>query len=252
MLEQIAKERVLLKKIREKCNKTSQPEVSVIISTNKLKYIDNIFMNYIKLSYPYKELIVILNNNNLDINDYKIRASNLKDVRIFQLDESCTLGECLNFGIEQSRYNYISKIDDDDYYGPNYLLDLMNAFKYTDAKVVGKASSFVYFEDNNTLYIRDHYNQYKYVDVITGSTILAKKEVFEKVKFKNFSLGEDTQFLIDCGMAGIKIFAADKFNYVCIRHKDLQEHTWRVHSQDIRSFCDKFLATTNFIPFVTI
>ena len=82
MLEQIAKERVLLRQIREKCNKTSQPEVSIITPTNKAKYINNIFTNYTRFNYPNRELIIILNNNNLNIDDYKIKAQDLKNVQV--------------------------------------------------------------------------------------------------------------------------------------------------------------------------
>lgn len=258
MLERIARERVLLKQIRQKCVNIAQPEVSIIVSTNKPKYINNIFANYARLNYPCKEMVVILNNNNLNIDDYRIKAAGLSEVRIFQLDESCTLGECLNFGIEQSKYNYISKIDDDDYYGTNYLTDLMNVFNYTDADITGKVSSFVYFEDSNTLGIRDTRSQYKYVNTfpeyvcIKGSTILTKRKILEKVKFKNLSYAEDTNFLTDCFMAGIKLYAADKYNYVCIRHENLLDHTWRISSKRLMRISEKFLVTKNFIPFIEV
>ncbi len=258
MLEIMARERVLLKQIRQKCVNTSQPEVSIIVSTNKPKYINNIFANYARLNYPCKEMVVILNNNKLNINDYRMKAVGLSEVRIFQLDESCTLGECLNFGIEQSKYNYISKMDDDDYYGTNYLTDLMNVFKYTDADITGKVSSFVYFEDSNTLSVRDNIIQYRYINtfpeyvIIKGSTILIKREILRKVKFQNLNSAEDTNFLIDCYMAGIKLYAADKYNYVCIRHKNLLDHTWRISSEGLMRISENFLVTKNFIPFIEV
>ncbi|MTK13375.1 MAG: glycosyltransferase family 2 protein [Clostridiaceae bacterium] len=256
MLEEIAKERILLKEIRKRCGRTPQPGVSIITPTAKPQYVDNIITNYARLNYPYKELIIILNNNQLNMSYYKIRFADIKDVRIFQFDESYSLGKCLNFGIEEASYNYISKMDDDDYYGANYLTDLMNVFKYTDAEITGKSSSFVYFEDSNTLSIRDHKNQYKYMNTfheyisIKGSTILLKKKILEKVKFKNLNCGEDTEFLIDCFNAGIKVYAADKYNYVYMRHKNLLEHTWQVSSKELMSVCQKFLVAKNFIPFI--
>lgn len=252
MLKEIAKEKLLIKQIREKCNKTSQPGVSIIVPTNKLTYIDNIFMNYARSVYPNTELIIILNNNSLNINDYRLRAIGLKDIRIFQLEKSCTLGECLNFGIEQSKYDYISKMDDDDYYGPNYLIDLMNVFKYTDAQVTGKASAFVYFEDNYTLAIRQPKNEYKYTPFVVGGTILLKKEVFEKVKFRNMSIAEDLYFSLDCNSAGIKIYSSDKYNHIYMRHKNIREHTWQVIGQLDAKKIKKLLITRNLIPFIIV
>ncbi|WML35839.1 glycosyltransferase [Clostridium sp. OS1-26] len=255
MLEQIARERILLKQIREKCSKTSQPEVSIIAPTSKAKYMDNIFINYTRFNYPYRELIIILNNNKLNIKDYKIKSEGLKGVQTFQLDERCTLGECLNFGIEQSKYNYISKMDDDDYYGENYLTDLMNVFKYTDAKVTGKTSRFIYFEYNNTLGIfsADYENRYVPSN-IAGGTLTFKKEIFEKVRFRHLKgAGTDTHFLRDCNNAKIKMFSADKYNYVYMKHLSLDEHTWKIGSSELmKYYSKKFLVTPDFIPFVTV
>lgn len=253
MLEQIARERVLLRQIREKCSKTSQPGVSIIIATAKFKYIDNIFSNYLKLTYPNTELIIILNKNKLTINDYSLKSIGLKNVRIFQLDENCTLGECLNFGIEQASYNYISKMDDDDYYGPNYLTDLMNVFKYTDAQVTAKVSRFIYFEHNNTLGIFSPNYENKYVyNNIAGGTLTFKKEVFNIVRFKNTNIAEDREFCLDCHSTGLKIYSADKYNYIYMRHKDLQQHTWKQFSPVDAARIKPLLVTKNFIPFVIV
>lgn len=252
MLEQMAKERVLLKQIREKCNKTPQPGVSIIVSTNKLKYIDNILMNYMRSVYPNKELIIILNNNKLNINNCKLKSIGLKDVQIFQLDERCALGKCLNFGIEQTKFDYITKMDDDDYYAPNYLKDLMNVFKYTDAQVTGKASHLVYFEGEHVLRIRQPNNENRYTSFISGSTILAKKEVFDRVKFKSLECSEDREFCLDCVSAGIKMYSADIFNYIYMRHKNLLDHTWQSFSEEDSNNFRPFIVTRNFIPFLIV
>lgn len=253
MLEQIARERVLLGQIREKCSKISQPGVSIIVATAKLKYIDNIFSNYARLIYPDTELIIILNKNKLNINDYSMKSIGIKNVRIFQLDESCTLGECLNYGIEQARYDYISKMDDDDYYGPNYLTDLMNVFKYTDAKVTAKVSRFIFFEHINVLgiFLPNYENKFVSSDV-AGGTLTFKKEVFNKVRFRNMNCAEDREFCLDCHSAGIKVYSADKYNYIYIRHNDLKQHTWKSFSPIDIARIDPLLVTKNFIPFVIV
>lgn len=252
MWEQLARERVALKKIREKCRGTDFPGVSIIISTNKLKYRDNMFSNFKRLQYNQKELIVILNSSRLDINDYKARFAYLPNVRIYKKDENHTLGECLNFGIEQSRYKFISKIDDDDYYGDNYLTDLINVFKYTDAEVVGKLSAFVYFENGNILTVSCPEEINKHVGWVNGGTLLIKKEVFNKVKFRERNIGEDSKFFVDCDTAGIRIYTADKFNYVIMRHKDLNDHTWRMSEDELMPKCEKLITTTRFIPIITV
>jgi hypothetical protein len=131
----------------------------------------------------------------------------------------------------------------------------MNVFKYTDAQLTGKNSCFVYFEYNNTLSIRlpNHENRYVHGN-IAGGTITFKKEIFQKVKFKSINRnGTDVHFLRDCNSAGIKMFSADKYNYVYMKHKNLDEHTWKISSEELmKRYSKKSLITTNFIPFVTI
>ena len=233
MIEDLNSEKILIKKFREKLKQESKPGVTIIACTNKPNYIDNIFINFERSNYPVKELLLVINNNKISLNECKLKATNFDNVKVFQLDETCTLGECLNFGVEKSEYDYISKMDDDDYYGPNYLEDTMNVFKYTDAKITGKSTYFVYFENNNTLGIRYRNWEYKYVLVVGGGTITVKKEVFDSVKFRNISLGEDELFLVDCHESEFKIFSSDKYNYVLMRHKNLEDHTWKMHYENL-------------------
>lgn len=246
------KQKLFIEETRKKYSNTSQVPVSIIAPTCKPEYINNIFMNYGRLHYTEKELIIILNNNKLSLQEYKRKAEQFKNVRVFQLDESCTLGQCLNFGIEKSIYDYISKMDDDDYYGSNYLTDLMNVFKYTKAKVTGKLTYLVYFEYNNTLGIMCKNYEHRYVPSVAGGTIVAKKEVFDKIKFQDYNSGIDTKFLKDCRKLKIPIYSSDKYNYVLMRHINLKNHTWKIKSEKFIKYVDKICVTPDFIPLVTV
>jgi hypothetical protein len=251
-VEKVFEDRSWVKKIRQKYSKDPKEGVSIIVVTNKLQCKDNIFSNYRRLKYPCMELIIILNDNKLKIESYKIKFWRLNNVRVFQLDESCTLGECLNFGIEQSKYDYISKMDDDDYYGVNYFTDLMNVFKYTDTQVTGKFSRFIYFKESSLLAIFSPHFENKYVPGVAGGTITFKKEIFNKIKFRClYGAGTDISFFEDCSNIGIKIFSADKYNYVYVRNKNLDEHTWKIGDEEImESYCEKVINTKYYIPFI--
>ncbi len=102
-----------------------------------------------------KELIIILNKDDMDIEMWKERSKGNENVSIYQLPEEKTLGECLNFGIEKARYNIVAKFDDDDYYSPYYLTEAMQIFLTTDAQVVGKGKAFMYFEKEKLLTLQE-------------------------------------------------------------------------------------------------
>ena len=203
--------------------------VSVITCTNKTKFLKNIFTNYHKQTVENKELIIILNNDKLKLNKWRHEARNFKNVSVYQLSEKNSLGKCLNYAIKKANYNHIAKFDDDDYYAPSYLSDSLHAMEITNADVVGKRTHFMYLPDSKRLYLRFPSRENRFVERIQGGTILAKRKVFDKVWFRNVSLGEDNRFYEDCRAKGFKIYATNRYGYVYKRRKHNSNHTWKTN-----------------------
>jgi len=59
--------------------------ISIITCTHLPFYMDNIFANYARQTYPIKELIIILNNRSLNISDWYRKADSFHNVRIVQI-----------------------------------------------------------------------------------------------------------------------------------------------------------------------
>lgn len=226
--------------------------VSVITCTNRGFSLENILSNYLSQNYPLKELIIIINDDSISSEDWTNKLKVYNDISVFKLPQTCTLGECLNFGVENSKYNYISKFDDDDYYGPNYLTDSINTFKFTDAHIVGKYSIYAYLEDSNTLALRYPNLENRYMNYIAGSTLTFKKDLFNKVKFRNISKSEDTLFLKDSLDKGFRIYASDRFNHAIIRRKDKSTHSWKITDNEFMKKCIVMEKTHDFKPIITI
>lgn len=216
---------------------TNDPGVSIITCTKRFDFISNIIENFNRQKYVKKELIIILNNNNINLCEAEQIAKQYENIRVFQLNEEISSGECLNFGIEQSKFEIISKFDDSDYYAPDYLVDIINAYSYTDAEIIGKCSYYIYFEDSKILAIKHPNKENMYTKFIKGSTLTFKKEIFNKVKFPNKSSNEDIQFLKNCINNSFKIYSTDRFNYVYIRHNCTNEHTWKIQNKDLLKEC---------------
>lgn len=228
-------------------NEVSRKEsVSVITCTNRPHALKNILYNYLSQKYLYKELIIIINNDSIDLNLWQDKISKYEDISIYKLSEKATLGKCLNFAIDQSKYPYISKLDDDDFYGPNYLTDMMNAFKYTDASVIGKKTIFAYLEGPQLLVVKYPNQEYRYSEYVSGSTLTVKKELFNYLSFPDLSRGEDTRFLMDCINMGVKIYGADRFNHVVIRRQDISSHSWQISESEFLKNCKVIRRTTDF------
>lgn len=228
------------------------PGVSIITSTIRQHCMQNVLDNYNRQRYPNKELLVILNRNSMDMDKWRECAEKYEHVRVFRMDESKGLGECLNYAIENAEFDYVSKFDDDNYYGPDFTGDLMNAFTYTDADIVGKQAYFIYFEGSNTLAIYGAGFENRYVSFMSGSALIVKKSVFDKIKFIDGSKSEDTQFLKDCVASGLKLYSTDRYNYACIRKASKSEHTWKAEDADLLKSCRFIAHTEDYKKLVTI
>ncbi|MGF2617402.1 glycosyltransferase [Rossellomorea vietnamensis] len=202
-----------------------QSLVSVITCTIREEYMENVFENFSRQHSETKELIVILNKDSMNINDWLEKAESYRNVSIYQLPQNTTLGECLNFGIKLAKHPYIAKFDDDDYYSPYYLSQQIEALEKTDAAIVGKSTSFIYFEGSESLNLFYPGFEDRYVTFIRGATLTFRKELWEECHFTNVNTGEDSEFLSYCLKKGYKIYATNRYNFVNNRRADANSHS---------------------------
>lgn len=208
--------------------------ISIITPTFRGDCMENIFSNYLRQNHDKKEMIIILNNNSLDIEYYKKKAREYSNIKVLQMDENSTLGECRNYGINHSNMNYIAMFDDDDYYSPNYLSQAVDTFKTVDCDIVGKLTAFVYFESLKSLGIWN-WNMYenKYSPGVMDSSLVFNRNILKKVAIPNIQYPELSVFQNNCLNYGIKIYSTDRFNYVFHRHPQSQiQHTWNKKEEE--------------------
>ena len=227
--------------------------VSLIASTIRDKMLDNIFENFERQEWEEKELIIILNKDDMDIELWKKRSKDNENVSIYQLPEEKTLGECLNFGIEKARYNIVAKFDDDDYYSPYYLTEAMRIFLTTDAQVVGKGKAFMYFEKEKLLTLRKLGNENEVgKSSLKGGTIIFKKEIYPKIKFPSIKgSGTDTKFVRLCKKENIRIYTTSRYNYVYLRKANKNFHTFKRSNKKLKQTCEIIGTVSDYIPVIT-
>ncbi|MCI2057759.1 MAG: hypothetical protein LKJ80_00945 [Oscillibacter sp.] len=171
---------------------------------------------------------------------------------MLQLPESLPLGRCLNEGLDHSSFAYVSKFDDDNYYAPEFLTDLVHAFSYAGTEIVGKLTYFCYFEQSRILALMCPGMENRYVTFLSGSGLLIRRRVFEQVRFGDKPKGSDSVFLKDCLRQGVHMFSADRFNYVYCRRADKTRHTCKVSDETLLRSCQFVCRTDDFRPTVTV
>lgn len=110
-------------------------------------------------------------------------------VTIVSADASLTLGDCLNLAVDHATGDVLSKMDDDDYYAPRYLADLLDAMTYANADIVGKQAHYMRVEAQDATLLRFPNREHRYTDFVMGPTITGRREVFHQIPFQRRSTG---------------------------------------------------------------
>ena len=215
----------------------SRPSVSVLMPTMRPENVTRCLENFVKQTYEEKELVLILNNAEFDLDAVRRDAESIPNVQVLHVEGRTTLGECLNRGVEASSGRYVAKMDDDDLYGERYLSDAVLAASFSDAEVVGKGCFFTYFEDSNTMALAEVTREHTFSYFVTGGTLFIREDVARKNPFDSVSIREDTNFLHAVAQAGCRIYSADRFNFVRVRTRRLSDHADRTPDSEFLKKC---------------
>lgn len=150
-----------------------------------------------------------------------------------QQDLTTTLGDHLNRGTTLVNADYYAKIDDDDLYGDRYFTDLLLAAQFSRADVVGKHAHYTYLQTSNSTILRYPDCEHRFTHWLAGGTLVWRSSVVERATFPSWARGSDGGFLRNVMDAGMRIYAADRFNFTLIRRTDTSSHTWTISSSQI-------------------
>ncbi len=223
--------------------------ISVICSTNKRGLLKNIIENFISQDYDLKELIIAINYSIANLNKLFELIGPYENIQLYNLGNKKSLGECLNFCVEKSKYPIIGKFDDDDYYSPCYLSDTVKVLSLDNVGIVGKSCTFVYFVEEQLIGVKNTTMENKYVTRVAGSTIMFKRNLFEKIHFQDINLGEDIKFCNDCLSIGYKIYSTNRYHYVYMRNRS-DKHTWKIGNEYIMNECSLLTRTDDYKRYI--
>ncbi|MFC0037041.1 methyltransferase domain-containing protein [Actinomadura rayongensis] len=212
-----------------------RPAVSVILPTNRPDRLPAALEQIGRQHWKELQLVVVLHG--LDVQPEKVQAraaeAGIDNVVVLEADAALPLGACLNLGIEAADGDLIAKMDDDDIYGEHYLSDLVPAFSYTDAGIVGKQACYVRLEASNATLLSKPEAEHAYTSLVRGGTIVARGDVLRDLRFDPLPRGSDTQLQRRAKLAGVRIYSADRFNYVYVRGADPSAHTFPVQDAEL-------------------
>ena len=216
---------------------SGQPSVSVLMPTMRPENVGRCLDNFSKQVYQDKELILILNNAEFDLDSIRRDVESTPNAQVLYVEGRTTLGDCLNRGVQAASGKYIAKMDDDDLYGERYLSDTVLAASFSDAEIIGKGMHFVYLEARDTTALLEKTPEHTFTFFVRGATLLIRAEVVRDIQFDSISIKEDTNFQRAAAAAGCRIYSADRFNFVQVRTRLVSGHTTQTPDAELLQQC---------------
>ncbi|MCE7032780.1 glycosyltransferase [Lysobacter sp. GX 14042] len=235
---------VILRDLGLDGTRPSPQQVAHLLVTMRPRLLERCLDRFRADRYPYRELVVVLHGDDLDVTVAKALVRPDEPVTILQASTNRSLGDCLNMAIGHTQAPIWMKLDDDDYYGPAYTQDMMLYRRAIDAPLMGKPPAFVHLQQGDELRWNPmwaaqanllHDAEEATSALVAGGTLGGKREVLETIGFSAARRGgSDSEFIQRCFEHGHGLLATDYFNFVRYRDAAAGTHTWKIPDEELR------------------
>lgn len=211
----------------------TDPLVSCILVTKRPENFRQALSNFEHQTYSNRELLVVLHSS--ESGSWPELGDLGSAVTVMVASPSQSLGDCLNMAIARAGGRFWAKMDDDDYYAPEYLRRLICLLRQTDAELTGMPKVFTLFESDLSLFWDPERLDLAFAlhekgwqrGEICGATLAGTVDLATRVRFPSSRRqGADSLFLDSCEQQGARMVVGDGFGYVCHRSARRKDHTW--------------------------
>lgn len=193
--------------------------ISVVVPFSRPQFLHNVIDNFNRQTHQDKRLIVVENGAGTGC--------------FGGLDCTILTSGCHHALARNEAIGWIRKhgggwwagMDDDDYYGPNYLAEI--AENIPKADVLGKADRF--FRNDQRLFLMDQKYEHTYVNSVLGATIAARAE--DSCEFQE-ETHDDWLFSREMIARGARVYATSKFNFIHCRYSDIST-SWGIDTDEM-------------------
>jgi SAM-dependent methyltransferase/spore maturation protein CgeB len=122
-------------------------------------------------------------------------------------------GGCLNLAVDAAGGELVAPFDPACGYEEHYLTDLVHAFSYTDAGIVGKRAHYSRIEPGGpALCFSD--SEHRYVDRVEPGSMMVAVEVVRRHRFGDGSPDPEPDLVARCRERGVRVYSNDRFSFV--------------------------------------
>ena len=211
---------------RGRVKEAERPLVSVVLITrDRPDFLATALRCYAHQRYPNRELIVVD-----DGDEHPVSAEAVAPAggRIVRAAPGTPIGTKLNLGLEQARGELCQKMDDDDWYGPDYVKTHVDAMLASWREACRPTVSFV------TPFLFFHVAAWEVRSSadgnIPGASLFFRRQDWQEAPFRNLPGDEDLWFYQDhLRMGGTPLAIKQPEIFMAVRHRGSQRnrgHTW--------------------------
>ncbi|WP_346960006.1 glycosyltransferase family 2 protein [uncultured Arthrobacter sp.] len=206
------------------------PSVSVVLATRRPEKLASALEQLAGQSWKSVEVVVVLHGFDAEHPAVRRAVQTYQgELLVRSVPADMIFGEVLNAGVNAASGDLVCKMDDDDWYGPHHLRDLVHAKDYSGATLVGSQVEFVYLESLDITTRRPPLGE-QYSDHVAGGTMmLGRGELRQLGGWRPVHRAVDRCLLQAVQAAGGLIYRSHGQNYMMHRHSGADSHgghTW--------------------------
>jgi hypothetical protein len=200
------------------------PTISVILCTRRPEFVGFALKQIGHQRDVDLEVILTLHGMPADLPEIKGPVAEFdRPITVVEVPDGVSFGDALNRGAARSSGRFVAKWDDDDWYSPDFLADMLLASSYTGAELVGCMAQFVYLAQIDLTIFRAVRSEWN--GMVSGGTFVLERSAFDAVGgFPPVPRYVDAALLDVLTAAGARIYRTHGLGYAL--HRRAVGHTW--------------------------
>ncbi len=211
------------------------PAVSALLATKRPQMLDFALRQVARQRGADVELVLAAHGFEPD-RDAVRRALGDRPHQVLTFDDATFFGDVLTAAAHAASSEVLLKVDDDDWYAPDAVHDLLMARRFSGADVVGMPSEFVFLHANDereALTVRRNHPSEVFARFVAGGTLLLDRGLLGSLgDFRRVRKFVDAQLLAGVEAAGGRIYRPHGLGYVLRRTG--AGHTWQRDDEEFR------------------
>ncbi|WP_062206353.1 glycosyltransferase [Demequina salsinemoris] len=200
------------------------PSVSLVMSSMRPDRVLKTLRDLDAQTYPHLEIVLVGHGHPIP---ESLRAAEfVNPVHFVEVGSDVPFGTALATGARRSSGDLVMKVDDDDLYGPEFVWDIVLAYLYSSANIVGKTTEYMHVEGIDHTFHRKFATERYSRQVAGGAMLMSRGDLETTGGWRPTTNSTDRSVLLRFFREGLIAYRTSSLGYVYVRHDD--GHTWHV------------------------